>query len=29
MKGEAPTVLDNYGNTAGAGSIVAFHEHRD
>ncbi len=27
---EAPTVLDQYGNTAGAGSIVAFHEnHRD
>ena len=25
---EAPTVLDTYGNTAGAGSIVAFHEHR-
>ncbi len=27
--GEAPTVLENYGNTAGAGSIVAFHHHRD
>ncbi|MBL4640095.1 MAG: beta-ketoacyl-ACP synthase III [Kordiimonadaceae bacterium] len=26
---EAPTVLDEYGNTAGAGSIVAFHKHRD
>lgn len=26
--GEAPTVLENYGNTAGAGSIVAFHHHR-
>lgn len=25
---EAPTVLDDYGNTAGAGSIVAFHKHR-
>lgn len=25
---EAPTVLDEYGNTAGAGSIVAFHENR-
>jgi len=25
---EAPTVLDQYGNTAGAGSIVAFHENR-
>ncbi len=26
---EAPTVLDVYGNTAGAGSIIAFHNHRD
>jgi len=26
---EAPTVLDEYGNTAGAGSVVAFHHHRD
>lgn len=26
---EAPTVLDEYGNTAGAGSVVAFHKHRD
>ncbi len=26
---EAPTVLDEYGNTAGAGSIVAFHKHRN
>lgn len=26
--GEAPTVLEEYGNTAGAGSIVAFHHHR-
>ena len=25
---DAPTVLDEYGNTAGAGSVVAFHEHR-
>ncbi len=25
---DAPTVLEDYGNTAGAGSIVAFHEHR-
>ncbi|MBY0564695.1 MAG: beta-ketoacyl-ACP synthase III [Hyphomonadaceae bacterium] len=24
---EAPTVLDQYGNTAGAGSIIAFHLH--
>ncbi len=24
---EAPTVLDTYGNTAGAGSIIAFHNH--
>jgi beta-ketodecanoyl-[acyl-carrier-protein] synthase len=26
---EAPTVLDQYGNTAGAGSIIAFHLHSD
>lgn len=26
---EAPTVLDTYGNTAGAGSIIAFHLHSD
>lgn len=26
---EAPIVLENYGNTAGAGSVVAFHEHRN
>ncbi len=26
---EAPMVLDEYANTAGAGSIVAFHLHRD
>jgi beta-ketodecanoyl-[acyl-carrier-protein] synthase len=24
---ESPTVLDVYGNTAGAGSIIAFHNH--
>ncbi len=24
---ESPTVLDEYGNTAGAGSIIAFHKH--
>jgi beta-ketodecanoyl-[acyl-carrier-protein] synthase len=24
---ESPTVLDEYGNTAGAGSIIAFHNH--
>ncbi len=24
---EAPVVLDTYGNTAGAGSIIAFHNH--
>ncbi|MCJ9429495.1 beta-ketoacyl-ACP synthase III [Kordiimonas marina] len=28
VEGEAPTVLDEYGNTAGAGSVVAFHKHR-
>lgn len=27
--GEAPTVLEQYGNTAGAGSIVSFHHHRE
>jgi beta-ketodecanoyl-[acyl-carrier-protein] synthase len=26
---ESPTVLDEFGNTAGAGSIIAFHKHRD
>jgi len=26
---EAPLVLDRYANTASAGSIIAFHEHRD
>lgn len=26
---EAPTVLDEFGNTAGAGSIIAFHRHSD
>lgn len=26
---EAPTVLDTYGNTAGAGSIIAFHLNSD
>jgi beta-ketodecanoyl-[acyl-carrier-protein] synthase len=26
---ESPTVLDEYGNTAGAGSIIAFHNHSD
>lgn len=26
---EAPTVLDEYGNTAGAGSIIAFHKYSD
>ena len=26
---EAPTVLDQYGNTAGAGSIIAFHLHSE
>ncbi|GHF22989.1 beta-ketoacyl-ACP synthase III [Kordiimonas sediminis] len=26
---EAPTVLEEYGNTAAAGSIIAFHEHRE
>lgn len=26
---EAPVVLERFGNIAGAGSLVAFHEHRD
>lgn len=26
---EAPTILDEYANTASAGSIIAFHKHRD
>lgn len=26
---ESPTVLDTYGNTASAGSIIAFHQHND
>jgi len=27
--GEAPLILDTYGNTSSAGSIIAFHKHRD
>ena len=26
---EAPTILDEYANTASAGSIIAFHQHRE
>ncbi len=26
---ESPTVLDSYGNTSSAGSIIAFHKHSD
>ena len=26
---ESPTVLDSYGNTSSAGSIIAFHQHSD
>ncbi len=26
---EAPTILDEYANTSSAGSIIAFHKHRD
>ena len=26
---ESPTVLDTYGNTSSAGSIIAFHHHSD
>jgi beta-ketodecanoyl-[acyl-carrier-protein] synthase len=28
-EGESPTVLDTYGNTSSAGSIIAFHQHSD
>lgn len=26
---EAPVILDNYANTSSAGSVIAFHHHRD
>jgi beta-ketodecanoyl-[acyl-carrier-protein] synthase len=26
---ESPTVLDTYGNTSSAGSIIAFHQHNE
>jgi beta-ketodecanoyl-[acyl-carrier-protein] synthase len=26
---EAPVILDEYANTSSAGSIIAFHRHRD
>ena len=26
---EAPVILDEFANTAGAGSLVAFHRHND
>ena len=26
---EAPCILDKYANTSSAGSIIAFHQHRD
>ena len=26
---ESPTVLDTYGNTSSAGSIIAFHQHHE
>jgi beta-ketodecanoyl-[acyl-carrier-protein] synthase len=26
---ESPTVLDTYGNTSSAGSIIAFHKHSE
>lgn len=26
---EAPVILDEYANTSSAGSIIAFHKHRD
>lgn len=28
-EGEAPVILDEYANTSSAGSIIAFHKHRD
>lgn len=28
-EGEAPVILDEFANTAGAGSLVAFHRHHD
>jgi len=27
--GEAPVILDEYANTSSAGSVIAFHKHRD
>ena len=29
IKEEAPIILDEYGNTSSAGSIIAFHKTRD
>ncbi len=29
MADEAPTILDEYANTSSAGSVIAFHKHRD
>ena len=26
---EAPTILDEYANTSSAGSVIAFHKHRN
>ena len=26
---DAPTILDEYANTSSAGSVIAFHKHRD
>ena len=26
---EAPVILDEYANTSSAGSVIAFHKHRD
>ena len=26
---EAPTILDEYANTSSAGSVIAFHKHRE
>ena len=28
-EGEMPIILDNYANTSSAGSIIAFHQHKN
>jgi beta-ketodecanoyl-[acyl-carrier-protein] synthase len=29
LPNEAPVILDEYANTSSAGSVIAFHRHRD